>query len=218
MPWIDWLVVVMVSVFATMVADVVHVGFGVPSPVPTVVVADALAAIFVARCRGEGTLSTRSIDSPRRERSYWAAVPASFALGTATGQMTATPPHLGDFAPGVPCAIAILIPWARYARHGLNPIVAFWAASILARPLGASFADAMAASAARRRSTTPSRARAASAITGMGAPAQNVRGVRAIARGTRPRRARSGGLPLGRWTHRRSGAGAPAAVLAEVSP
>jgi uncharacterized membrane-anchored protein len=146
LPWVYWFAVVMVSVFGTMAADVVHKGFGVPYLVSTVAFSIALAAIFVVWYRSEGTLSIHSIDSPRRERFYWAAVLATFALGTAAGDMTATTLHLGYLASGILFTVAIAIPWVLWARYGLNPIVAFWAAYILTRPLGASFADWMAVS------------------------------------------------------------------------
>src|SRR5215470_11492972 len=48
-----------------------------------------LAVIFVLWYRTEGTLSIHSIRTPRREAFYWATVLATFALGTATGDLTA---------------------------------------------------------------------------------------------------------------------------------
>ena len=121
LPWVYWFAVVMVSVFGTMAADVVHKGFGVPYLVSTVAFSIALAAIFVVWYRGEGTLSIHSIDSPRRERFYWAAVLATFALGTAAGDMTATTLHLGYLASGILFTIAIAIPWAAVGAPRAEP-------------------------------------------------------------------------------------------------
>ena len=140
-PWYYWLVVVMVAVFGTSAADALHVGFGIPYPVSTAFYALVLAAIFVAWYRSEQTLSIHSIYTPRRERYYWATVLATFALGTAAGDMTATTLHLGYLASGVMFAVVIAIPAVAYAWFGLNEIVAFWFAYIVTRPLGASFAD-----------------------------------------------------------------------------
>ena len=69
-----WLAVVMVGVFGTMVADVLHVGFGVPYALSTPLFAAVLAANFVVWKRVEGTLSIHSIDTSRREVFYWIAV------------------------------------------------------------------------------------------------------------------------------------------------
>ncbi len=140
-PWQYWSCVVMVSVFGTMAADVIHVGLGVPYVVSSIAFSIALAVIFAVWFRSEGTLSIHSITNPRRELFYWATVLATFALGTAVGDMTATTFHWGYFFSGVVFAFLICIPALAYARFGLNAIVAFWSAYILTRPLGASFAD-----------------------------------------------------------------------------
>jgi uncharacterized membrane-anchored protein len=76
-------------------------------------------------------------------------VMATFALGTAAGDMTAVTLHLGYLASGVMFAIVILIPAVGHLRFGLNAIFAFWFAYVVTRPLGASFADWMGVSAAR---------------------------------------------------------------------
>lgn len=149
LPWVYWLAVVMVSVFGTMAADVLHVGLGVPYLVSTIAFAVALAIVFTVWYRTEGTLSIHSIRSRRRESFYWLTVLTTFALGTATGDMTATTLHLGYFTSGVLFAVAIAIPALAHWRLGLNPILAFWAAYVLTRPLGASFADWMGVPAAR---------------------------------------------------------------------
>ncbi|HEX3508293.1 MAG TPA: hypothetical protein VHW94_07880, partial [Candidatus Dormibacteraeota bacterium] len=75
------------------------------------------------------------------ELFYWAAVLATFALGTAAGDMTAVTFRLGFFASGILFAVVFAIPGLAYWLLGLNEIVAFWFAYIITRPLGASFAD-----------------------------------------------------------------------------
>lgn len=139
--WIYWLAIVMVAIFGTMVADVLHVGFGVPYLVSTALFSVALAIIFGIWYRSEKTLSIHSIYTRRRELFYWAAVMATFALGTAVGDMTATTINLGYFASGVLFVVLISLPALAYWFFGLNEILAFWLAYILTRPLGASFAD-----------------------------------------------------------------------------
>ena len=89
----------------------------------------------------ERTLSIHSIITRRRELFYWATVMATFALGTAAGDMTASTMHLGYFPSAVLFAILIAAPAIGYRRFGMNPIVAFWFAYIVTRPLGASLAD-----------------------------------------------------------------------------
>ncbi len=140
-PWIYWLTVVMVAIFGTMVADVIHVALGVPYVVSSACFAVVLAVIFVAWYASEKTLSIHAINTRRRELFYWATVIATFALGTATGDMTATTLHLGYFASGLLFAMLFALPALGYWLLGLNEILAFWFAYVMTRPLGASFAD-----------------------------------------------------------------------------
>jgi uncharacterized membrane-anchored protein len=145
-PWAYWLAVAMVGVFGTMAADVLHVGLGVPYIASTIFYAIVLAAVFRAWYLSEGTLSIHSIRTPRREVFYWAAVLATFALGTAAGDLTAVTFGLGYFASGLLFAAIIAVPALGYWRFGMNSILAFWFAYVVTRPLGASFADWLAVS------------------------------------------------------------------------
>jgi len=139
--WIYWVAVVMVAIFGTMAADALHIGLGIPYLVSTAFFAVALAVIFVAWYAREKTLSIHSIDTRPRELFYWATVMATFALGTAAGDMTAITLGLGYFSSGVLFAVVIAVPALAYRLWGLNAILAFWFAYIVTRPLGASFAD-----------------------------------------------------------------------------
>ena len=139
--WVYWLAVVMVAVFGTMAADVMHVVLGIPYLVSTVAFASALGVIFAIWYASERTLSIHSIYTVRRELFYWAAVMATFALGTAAGDMTASTLGLGYFPSFVFFAILFAVPALAYRLFGLNAIVAFWFAYVVTRPLGATFAD-----------------------------------------------------------------------------
>jgi len=136
-----WLAVVMVSVFGTMAADVLHVGLGIPYAVSTAFWAIVLTAVFLLWQRTEGTLSIHSIHTTRRELFYWAAVLSTFALGTAAGDLTAMTLHLGFLGSGLLFAGLICLPAIGYRFLGLSAIGTFWAAYVLTRPLGATFAD-----------------------------------------------------------------------------
>jgi uncharacterized membrane-anchored protein len=139
--WTYWFAVVMVGIFGTMAADVLHVRFGVPYIASAALYAVVLGAVFVTWYRVESTLSVHTIDTARREAFYWAAVVSTFALGTAVGDLTAITFNLGYLGSMVLFAALIAIPAVGYWRFNLNPIVAFWSAYVLTRPLGASFAD-----------------------------------------------------------------------------
>lgn len=147
--WTYWLALVMVSVFGTMTADGVHVVLGVPYLLSSVFFAFVLAAIFWAWQSSERTLSIHSIVTRQRELFYWTVVMATFALGTATGDMTAITLHLGYLSSGLLFAALIAVPAVGYRWFRLNSIFAFWFAYVVTRPLGASFADWLSVPASR---------------------------------------------------------------------
>jgi uncharacterized membrane-anchored protein len=136
-----WALVVMVAIFGTMMADVVHVVLGVPYWLSTAGFAAALAIVLACWRMTEGTLSIHSIVTRRRELFYWATVIATFALGTAAGDMTASTFDLGYLASGFLFAALFALPGLLYWRLGMSEVTAFWFAYIMTRPLGASFAD-----------------------------------------------------------------------------
>lgn len=136
-----WFAVMMVAIFGTMAADGIHDGASIPYAVTTPLFALLTAAVFYQWYRSEGTLSIHTITTRRREGYYWAAVLATFALGTAAGDLTAIALHLGFFGSIVLFASVISIPAVGWWRYNMNPILAFWFAYIVTRPLGASFAD-----------------------------------------------------------------------------
>ncbi|TDS79723.1 putative membrane-anchored protein [Amnibacterium kyonggiense] len=144
-----WTTALMVSVFGTMAADVLHVGIGVPYAVSTALFAAALAVVFITWWRTEGTLSVHEITTGRRERFYWAAVMATFALGTAAGDFSAASLGLGYLGSGFLFLVAFAVPGLIFLVTRRAAIATFWAAYVMTRPLGASFADWFAVPGAR---------------------------------------------------------------------
>ena len=90
-----------------------------------------------------------SVTSLRRERFYWATETTSFALGTATNDMTAAPLHLGYVASGVMFAFVFVLTRLAYRVAGLNGVAVYWISYVLARPLGTSYADRLGVTLAR---------------------------------------------------------------------
>ncbi len=138
-----WMVVILVAVFGTMVADVIDFRFHLSLVISTALFSALVAAVLMAWWKTEGTLSIHSIFSRRRESFYWATVLLTFILGTAAGDLTATTLHLGYLGSGFLFFAMILVPLVAYHFLGLSEVLCFWVAYILTRPLGASFADWM---------------------------------------------------------------------------
>jgi uncharacterized membrane-anchored protein len=136
-----WSAVMMVAIFGTMAADGIHDGASIPYAVTTPAFAFITGLIFLFWYRSEGTLSIHSIDTPRREKFYWAAVLGTFALGTAAGDLTAYQLNWGFWPSAILFAGVFAMPAIGWWRFNWNPIFAFWFAYVVTRPLGASFAD-----------------------------------------------------------------------------
>jgi uncharacterized membrane-anchored protein len=136
-----WFLAYAIATFGTGVSDTLHLVVGIPYAGTTILWAVVLTLVFWRWYRSEGTLSIHSITTRRRESYYWATVFATFALGTALGDFTATALGLGYLASGIMFGIIILIPAVAWSRFGLGSVAAFWFAYVVTRPLGASFAD-----------------------------------------------------------------------------
>ena len=140
-PSLYWVVVVLLSIFGTLVTDNLVDNFGVSLQTTTAIFSAALLATFIAWYASEKTLSIHSIFTTRRELFYWAAILFTFALGTAAGDLAAEGLQLGYAMSAVMFGAVIgAVTIAHYAL-GLNAVLAFWIAYILTRPFGASCGD-----------------------------------------------------------------------------
>ncbi len=140
LPGVYWLAVVLISVVGTLLTDNLTDAHGVPLWISTTVFAVLLAAVFGIWYARERTLSIHTIVSTPREAFYWLTVLVTFALGTAAGDWTL---ELTGWSPGAAVLLplglilAVLVAW----RAGAGPVLSFWLAYILTRPLGANIGD-----------------------------------------------------------------------------
>lgn len=140
-PGIYWLVVVLLSVFGTLVTDNLVDNMGVALETTTIAFGIALAATFAAWYASEKTLSIHSIYTMKREAFYWLAILFTFALGTAAGDLVAERFELGYLVSAVLFGALIAADAIANRIFKLNGVLAFWIAYILTRPLGASLGD-----------------------------------------------------------------------------
>jgi uncharacterized membrane-anchored protein len=139
-PGIYWASVVLISVVGTLLTDNLTDGHNVQLWISTTVFSVLLAVVFGVWYARERTLSIHTIITTPRESFYWLTVLVTFALGTAAGDWTL---ELTGWGPGqsvlLPAGLiaAIFIAW----RLGAGPVLCFWLAFILTRPLGANIGD-----------------------------------------------------------------------------
>jgi uncharacterized membrane-anchored protein len=139
-PGVYWLSVVLISVVGTLLTDNLTDGHNVPLWISTTVFAVLLALVFSIWYSREHTLSIHTIVTTPRETWYWLTVLVTFALGTATGDWTL---ELTGWSPGtsillpLSLILAVLVAW----KLGMGPVLSFWLAYVLTRPLGANIGD-----------------------------------------------------------------------------
>jgi uncharacterized membrane-anchored protein len=142
-PGVYWSVVVVISVFGTLITDNLtdHLGFSLTLTTPLFAV--ILAVVFATWYGVERTLSIHTIVTRRREGFYWLAILFTFALGTAAGDLIAEKLSLGYEVSLALFAATIGAIALAHLRFKLDPILSFWLAYIMTRPLGASIGDEM---------------------------------------------------------------------------
>lgn len=135
-----WCAVILVSIVGTQITDFLTDTLQLSLLISTSFFALALGLAFYLWKKREGTLDILTITQGRRERFYWIAIFATFALGTAAGDLATEMLGMG-FAIGTAvfgCAIATLAT-ARFL--GADKTFCFWGVYILTRPLGAALGD-----------------------------------------------------------------------------
>lgn len=139
-PWIYWLTVIVVSILGTQLTDILTDVLDVSLYTSTAVFAGLLAVNFAVWYGVERNLSIREIVTPRRELFYWTTVLCTFALGTAAGDLATEALSMGFTVGAVLFGGLIAATFAAW-RLGVSPVLSFWIAYILTRPLGASLGD-----------------------------------------------------------------------------
>jgi uncharacterized membrane-anchored protein len=142
-PLAYWLVVVGVSVFGDLVADLMAVAWGLRLGVAIALLTAGLGLVCAGWWAVERTLSLRTIVTTRREAFYWVTFVLAFALGSVAADALVENVSRGY---GVSIAIfgAILALIALAYRLGAGAVPTFWLAFVMTGPLGAAIGDGIA--------------------------------------------------------------------------
>ena len=88
-----------------------------------------------------GSISVNTVNTPKVEAFYWAAITFSQTLGTALGDWMADSTGLGYEGGAIVFAAGLVVIAALYYWTSVSRVLLFWAAFILTRPLGATVGD-----------------------------------------------------------------------------
>jgi len=147
-PFLYWATIIASTTAGTTMADFTDrslgIGYAGGSSILFACVLAALALWYLI----QGSVSVRTVSTPRVEAFYWATITFSQTLGTALGDWIAA--GRGEYPPGMGfgyeigalifgCALAFIA--ILYLQTKLSRVLLFWAAFILTRPLGATLGD-----------------------------------------------------------------------------
>jgi uncharacterized membrane-anchored protein len=140
-PFLYWAVIVASTTAGTTMADFATRSLGIGYPGGSLLLFASLMAILGAWYWSEGSVSVDTVNTPRVESFYWAAITASQTLGTALGDWAADTGGLGYQGGALLFAAGLAIVAALYYWTETSRVLLFWAAFILTRPLGATLGD-----------------------------------------------------------------------------
>jgi uncharacterized membrane-anchored protein len=140
---IYWANIVVISLVGTQITDMFEGQGQVPNHMwaITIVSLVLLALVFFVWWYVERTLSMHSIRTTRREMFYWLAILVTFSTGTAVGDLIAEKFSIGYLSTLLLFVGVIAVVAATWRFTRINPVLAFWLAYIMTRPLGASTGD-----------------------------------------------------------------------------
>lgn len=99
-----------------------------------------LKALLVWR-RTMGSVSVRTVSTPKAEIFYWVTIMFSQTLGTALGDWTAHTADLGYRGGAMLFSILLALIFVVYDNSSVSRTLLFWTAFVLTRPLGAVVGD-----------------------------------------------------------------------------
>jgi uncharacterized membrane-anchored protein len=140
-PFLYWSTIVASTTFGTTMADFADRSLGIGYTGGSSLLLALLLATLALWYFAEGSISVATVNWPRVEAFYWAAVTFSQTLGTALGDWTADTTGLGYEGGALVFAAGLAVLVAAYFWTNISRVTLFWAAFILTRPLGATVGD-----------------------------------------------------------------------------
>jgi uncharacterized membrane-anchored protein len=140
-PWLYWATIVASTTAGTTLADFADRSLGIGYAGGASILFMSLLTVFGVWYWTQGSIAVETVNKPRVEACYWAAITVSQTLGTALGDWMADSSGLGYAGGAAVFATALVVLVALYFFTSVSRVFLFWAAFILTRPLGATVGD-----------------------------------------------------------------------------
>jgi uncharacterized membrane-anchored protein len=140
-PALYWATIVASTTAGTTMADFADRSLGIGYTGGSTLLLASLVAVLALWYWTMGSISVETVKAPKVEAFYWAAITLSQTLGTALGDWMADSTGLGYAGGAVVFTVALAVVAFAHYRTKISPVLIFWAAFILTRPLGATVGD-----------------------------------------------------------------------------
>jgi uncharacterized membrane-anchored protein len=140
-PALYWATIIASTTAGTTMADFADRSLGIGYTGGSSVLFLCVMAVLGLWYWSEGTISVTTVNRPKVEAFYWAAITFSQTLGTALGDWMADSTDLGYEGGALVFAAGLAILAGLYFWTNASRVLLFWAAFILTRPLGATVGD-----------------------------------------------------------------------------
>ena len=139
-PFLYWATIVASTTAGTTMADFADRSLGIGYPGGSTLLFICVMASLALWYKSEGSVSVKTVNTPKVEAFYWITITFSQTLGTALGDWIADS-GLGYDGGALVFGAVLALVAAAYYRTKISHVILFWAAFILTRPLGATIGD-----------------------------------------------------------------------------
>ena len=139
-PFLYWSTIVASTTAGTTMADFATRSLGIGYTGGSLILFACLMGVLGLWYWSLGSISVTTVNTPKVEAFYWAAITFSQTLGTALGDWIADA-GLGYAGGALVFGAGLAVLAAAYFWTSVSRVLLFWAAFILTRPLGATVGD-----------------------------------------------------------------------------
>jgi uncharacterized membrane-anchored protein len=140
-PFLYWATIVASTTAGTTMADLADRSLGIGYTGGSTILLACVLVTLGLWYRSQGSISVETVNTPKVEAFYWAAITFSQTLGTALGDWMADSTGLGYEGGALVFAVGLAVLGGLYFWSSVSRVLLFWAAFILTRPLGATVGD-----------------------------------------------------------------------------
>ena len=140
-PFLYWITIIATTTVGTTLADFADRSLGIGYAGGSSLLLLLLVLSLFIWHRSLGSISIKTVVTPKVEVFYWVTIMFSQTLGTAVGDWTADTANLGYEGAAVVFIALLGLVVAAYFLTSISRVTLFWTAFVLTRPLGAVVGD-----------------------------------------------------------------------------